>query len=105
MRLDVDESRALQKFVWYWPQTKQVRAFIQLKAKGTSPTMKKISQEIVGAIPFSEGVPLDVQRNKVSQLDSILARVLTMTQAWRNWQVEVNALTPALLEREFSLIN
>lgn len=100
MRMQVDESRAVKKFVWYWLQTKQARAFIESKAKGTSPTMKKISQGVVCAIPYPTNVALDIQRGKVTQLDSLLASVSTMARASRTWQTEVSALVPALLESE-----
>jgi type I restriction enzyme S subunit len=102
MRLNIDESRAHKRFVWYWLQTKQVRRFIESKAKGTSPTMKKISQGVVCAIPYPENIPLDTQRTKVSKLDSLMAEVSTMAGASETWETEVKALIPALLESEFN---
>ena len=101
MRLHVDESQAIKRFVWYWLQTKHVRGFIESKAKGTSPTMKKISQGVVCAIPYPKALSLDIQRSKVSQLDSLLANVSTMAGASQTWQTELNALIPSLLERAF----
>jgi len=101
MRLNVDETRSLKRFVWYWLQTKGSRAFIESKAKGTSPTMKKISQGVVCAIPFPRDLSLDRQCQKLAQLDALLATVSAMASAARSWEMEVNALVPALLEREF----
>jgi len=43
MRVAVDESVATKRFVWYWMRSPVVRTYIQEKAKGTSPTMKKIA--------------------------------------------------------------
>jgi type I restriction enzyme S subunit len=40
-------------------------------AKGTSPTMKKISQKLVQAIPFPSAVSLDEQLRIVSYLDGL----------------------------------
>jgi type I restriction enzyme S subunit len=101
MRLNVDESRALKRFVWYWLQTKHVRAFVESKAKGTSPTMKKISQGVVCAIPFPKSISLDIQRSRIATLDAVLAIVGTMAATAQTWETEANALIPALLETEF----
>ena len=100
MRLNVDETQALKRFVWYWLQTKGVRSFIQAKAKGTSPTMKKISQGVVCAIPYPKALPLDYQRHKIAQLDELLARISTLTGIARGWEAEVDSLVPAFLEQE-----
>jgi type I restriction enzyme S subunit len=100
MRLHVNEIRALKRFVWYWLQTKASRAFVESKAKGTSPTMKKISQGVVCAIPFPKDLSLDRQRQKIAQLDTLLGTIATIAEASRSWEIGVNALVPALLEKE-----
>jgi type I restriction enzyme S subunit len=101
MRLTVNETQTDKRFVWYWLQTKRSRKFIESKAKGTSPTMKKISQDIVRAIPYPAALPLDMQARKVTQLDGLLLAVSAMADTSGSWQTEVNALIPALLEKEF----
>jgi type I restriction enzyme S subunit len=103
MRLNVDETRALKKFVWYWLQTKHVRMFIESKAKGTSPTMKKISQGVVWAIPFPKNITLSCQIQKINQLDTLLEKVKTLAASPSSWQPELNSLIPVLLEKEIGL--
>jgi type I restriction enzyme S subunit len=75
--------------------------FIESKAKGTSPTMKKISQAVVCAVPFPAAASLDCQVRKSLQLDNLLAAVSSVANISGTWQTEVNALVPALLGREF----
>lgn len=103
MRLNVDETRALKKFVWYWLQTKHVRKFIESKAKGTSPTMKKISQGVVWAIPFPKNITISCQIQKINQLDTLLEKVKTLAASPSSWQPELNSLIPVLLEKEIGL--
>lgn len=102
MRLQVDEAQALKRFIWYWLQTKQTRAFIESKAKGTSPTMKKISQTIVCAIPYPKNLSVELQREKICQLDNILGTVSHVSDLFRGWQTETSTFIPALLKREFA---
>lgn len=102
MRLNVDETRALKRFVWYWLRTKRVRGFLKAKAKGTSPTMKKISQGVVYAIPYPKDLSLDHQRRKTSQLDALLATLSAMVDVSQSWETEVDALIPAFLQKEFA---
>jgi len=73
MRVDVDDSYADRRFVWYWLQSPVVREFIGKEAKGTSPTMKKISQGTVMQIPFPQGLPLTHLRQLVNFLRQKLA--------------------------------
>ncbi len=47
IRIPVAVHLASPKFVWYWLQSPMVRDYIIKNAKGSSPTMKKISQRIL----------------------------------------------------------
>lgn len=51
MRFKVNPMKADSKFLLYWLQSKEVRNYIQSKASGASPTMKKIRQDTVCNIP------------------------------------------------------
>jgi type I restriction enzyme, S subunit len=75
MRLELQNDGVEKRFVWYWLQSPIVRDFISQNAKGTSPTMKKISQGTVMAIPFPTSLPLPEQRRIVSELDMLQAAV------------------------------
>jgi type I restriction enzyme S subunit len=101
MRVDVDDKYADPKFVWYWLQSHVVRQFIQKEAKGTSPTMKKISQGTVMQIPFPEGLLLNEQRRIVAYLDGLQAQVDALKKLQTQTAAELDALLPSILDRTF----
>lgn len=75
MKVPLDSSQVDTRFAWFWLQTPLVREFIMSEAKGTSPTMKKISQSTVMRIPFPSEVPLNQQQQIVARLDQLQARI------------------------------
>nr|WP_242018981.1 restriction endonuclease subunit S [Trichocoleus sp. FACHB-832] len=101
MRLDVNESKADKKFVHRWLTCTPVRDYIKSKAKGTSPTMKKISQEIVMNIPFPSDVSLLQQRRIVSYLHELQTKVDTIKQLRGQAINELDALLPSILDKAF----
>ena len=90
-----------QRFVWYWLQSPLVREFIGRHAKGTSPTMKKISQGVVCAIPFPSALPVTEQRRIVVALDGLSRLVDDLQQHQTDVAAELDALLPAILDRAF----
>jgi type I restriction enzyme S subunit len=101
MKLVVDEHRALTRFVWLWLQTTVVRDYIQTHAKGTSSTMKKISQPLVMNIPFPTGIDVNDQRGLVEQFDSAQARLAAVKSIQAETADELNALLNAIVDRAF----
>ncbi len=101
MRLEVNPSSSEKRFVWYWLQSPSVREFIGQTAKGTSPTMKKISQGIVMNIPFPSALPLPEQRRIVAELDALQAEVDALKRLQAETAEELDALLPAILDRAF----
>jgi type I restriction enzyme S subunit len=101
MRLDINEAIAERRFVWYWLQSPSCRDFIARNAKGTSPTMKKISQSTVMAIPFPASTPLPEQRRIVMELDVLQAEVDALRRLQAEIAAELNALLPSILDRAF----
>jgi type I restriction enzyme S subunit len=71
MRLPVDVGKALPRFVWYWLQSPIARKHVQMLSKGTSPTMAKIGQGTVMAMPFPAGIALGTQERLVAELDRL----------------------------------
>ncbi len=100
MRLTVDASAASKRFVWYWLQTHRCRRFVESKAKGTSSTMKKISQGVVCAIPFPATLSVQSQTAIVGRLDDRLTKINAAIAGMADWQQEVDALIPSLLTKE-----
>jgi type I restriction enzyme S subunit len=101
MKLTVDQAKVSTKFVWWWLRTKRVRDYIAAKAKGTSPTMKKISQPIVAGIPFPSGVSLQKQEQVVTELDVLQGRVTALKKLQTDTSLELEAMFPAILEMAF----
>jgi len=101
MRLDIRADTTMSRFVWYWLQTPLVRDFVVSNAKGTSPTMRKISQAIVMSIPFPRAVSLAEQRRIVAYLDDLQAKVDRLKALQAQTAAELDALLPAILDRAF----
>jgi len=101
MRLNTRGDIVFKRFVWYWLQSPLARDFIERKAKGTSPTMKKISQSIVMNIPFPTSVPIEKQKQIVAELDVLHAEVDKIKHLQIDSAAELDALLPAILDRAF----
>jgi type I restriction enzyme S subunit len=100
MRIPVDPEKADTRFVWYWLQAPQVRDFIERNAKGTSPTMKKISQGTVMAIPFPK-VSLQEQQQIVAELEGLQIKVDHLKGLHKKTAAELDALLPSILDKAF----
>ena len=101
MRTRVKEEEADVRFVHYWLMTPLARGFIRSRARGTSPTMKKIAQRDVMEIPFPKAIDLAEQHRIVSRLDRLQAQVDELTVLQDATQVELDALLPSILDRAF----
>lgn len=101
MKLNTDDSKVDRRFVWYWLQCPVARNFIEENAKGTSPTMRKISQATVMGIPFPVGLSLVLQRQLVADLDVIRERTLALIRLQEETATEIGALMPSILDRAF----
>ena len=101
MRLDVQPTDVDRRFVWYWLQSPTARKFIAKHAKGTSPTMKKISQGIVMAIPFPSSLRLSAQNRVVAALDALQAQVGALEKLQVETAAELDALLPSILNKAF----
>ena len=101
MRLVVDEDQASKRFVHYWLMSTRARDYIQRNAKGTSPSMKKISQGIVLGIPFPSKLSIDQQRRIVIYLDGLQAKVDSLKRLQSETAAELDALLPSVLDQAF----
>jgi type I restriction enzyme S subunit len=101
MRLVVNEEIVDKRFLLYWLRSVSVRDYIQRNAKGTSPTMKKISQGIVMNIPFPSALSLEEQRRIVAYLDGLQGKVDALKQLQAQTQAELDALLPSVLDKAF----
>jgi type I restriction enzyme S subunit len=101
MRVPIDPRKASTRFVWYWLQSARARDFIRRSAKGTSPTMKKISQPIVQQVPFPANLTLDVQEDIARRLDAIRASTNSVAEIQAETSNELKAMLPAILDKAF----
>lgn len=101
MKLPVDRELANTKFIWYWLQSTRARDFVRASAKGTSPTMKKISQGVVEAIPFPSQLSVFEQTQLVRQFDAMKTKFDTMNVLQEDTERELDAMLPAILDQEF----
>jgi type I restriction enzyme S subunit len=101
MKVVVDPSKAYTPFVWHWMQTTIVRDYIKRSAKGTSPTMKKITQGIVAGTPFPTAISVSEQHRIVTQLDAMQAKIDSVKQLQDGTAAGLAALMPAILDRAF----
>ena len=99
MRIPVDESLALTRFVYYWLRTPGVRSMLERAGSGTSSTMKKITQQDVMSLPFPTGVSVSQQESVVHALDEIVHRVEELKSVELSTGRDLEALMPAFLDR------
>jgi type I restriction enzyme S subunit len=102
MRLPLNLDQADPTFVWYWLQSPPARDFIFAKAKGTSSTMKKISQGVVMAIPFPAHLSLPEQRGIVAELDRLQTETDSLKALQAQIATELRALMPSIISRAFT---
>lgn len=102
MRLEVNKALVDPRFLLYWLQSPFVRDFIRSKAKGTSASMKKISQKNVMAIPFPRSASLAQQLRIVSALDSLAQQRDLLTTLEAESASEIKALLPSILHDVFA---
>jgi type I restriction enzyme, S subunit len=101
MRLEFKESAVESRFVWYWLQSPSAREFIGQNSKGTSPTMKKISQGVVMAIPFPSSLKVNEQRQIVAYLDALREQTDALKILQNETSTGLRALMPAILDKAF----
>ncbi len=102
MRLVIDERHAEKRFVHFWLMSPIVRAYINRVAKGTSPTMKKISQTVVMNIPFPSSLSVSEQRRFVAHISDLQTSANTLTHLQTDTSFELATLFHAILTRAFS---
>jgi type I restriction enzyme S subunit len=101
MKVPVDQNKASTRFVWYWLQSARARDFVRRSAKGTSPTMKKISQSVVQQVPFPANLALGEQDAIVRRIDTLRATEGTVAAIQAETAAELDAMLPAILDKAF----
>ena len=102
MRIRCDPGLTDTRFVHLWLQSRPVREYIRRVSRGTSPTMKKIAQGDVQAIPFPTHLDLREQQRMVGELDRILAEVEAVATTRARLGARLEQVLPGVLDRAFS---
>ena len=100
MRCRLREDKADIEFAHYWLQSSVVREHVRHRAKGTSPTMKKISQGDVQEMPFPL-VSLDAQRAMAKQLRLVQEMVDAMAGLQAQTSAELDDFLASVLHKAF----
>jgi len=101
MRLLIDEERVDKKFVLSWLKSSLVRSYIISSAKGTSPTMKKISQGTVINIPFPISLSLEKQRNLAQKMSFLELKIQHARSIREEASKCLDVLLPSILDKAF----
>jgi len=101
MRLETKSHSVERRFVWYWLQSQPAREFLSKNAKGTSPTMKKISQGTVMAIPFPSSLPVIEQRRIVAKLDALQTEIDVLKRLQAETAADLDALLRSVVDHAF----
>ena len=101
MRLEINEQLVSSEFTHLWLRSPKVREFIMANAKGTSPSMKKISQVVVNNIPFPVGVSVDQQKDILRLYDVLYAKADALKALQAQSAAELAALLPSVLDKAF----
>jgi type I restriction enzyme, S subunit len=101
MRLRVDPSEADTRFVHYWLRSTPARDYVKATARGTSPTMKKIGQGDVMAIPFPTKLSLSDQQRVVAWLDELSSKLDALLAVQESRHASLAAIWAASLNDAF----
>jgi type I restriction enzyme S subunit len=101
IRIRVNLELADPKFIARYFHSSEARQYVESHVTGTSPTMKKISQPKLEAMPIPV-LPLTEQHRIVAYLDGLQAKVDELRRLQAETQKELNALMPSILAKAFA---
>jgi type I restriction enzyme, S subunit len=97
MRMQVDQTRAAPEFVKYWVMSPLCVRYIRKHTKGTSPSVQKINQRALVAMPYPRNVGLDDQRRWVARLDRLFDEVEELERRIREQYSAIQAFKENLI--------
>lgn len=101
MRMQVDRTRVMPEFVKYWIMSPLCVRYIRKHTKGTSPSVQKINQRALVAMPFPPNVNLDVQRAWVERLDRLFEEVEELERRIREQYAAIQGFKDNLIRAAF----
>jgi type I restriction enzyme S subunit len=101
MRMQVDPARVMPEFVKYWIMSPLCVRYIRKHTKGTSPSVQKINQRALVAMPFPRDAALDVQRTWVERLDRLFDEVEYLEREIREQYSAIQSFKDNLIRAAF----
>ncbi|MBO0662507.1 restriction endonuclease subunit S [Jiella sp. MQZ9-1] len=101
MRMQVDRARVMPEFVKYWIMSPLCVHYIRKHTKGTSPSVQKINQRALVAMPFPRGAALNVQRTWVERLDRVFDEAEYLERKIREQYSAIQAFKDNLIRAAF----
>lgn len=102
MRAKVNHETVLPEFVKYWIMSPLCVRYVRQHTKGTSPSVQKINQRALIAMPFPKQISLRDQRQWVDRLDKLFNEVEQIEQLIRQQYEEVCQYKDIVLNAAFS---
>lgn len=100
IRLRVNFEKVLPEFVELYMMSLEAREYIESKATGTSPTMKKVSQPVIAAIPFPD-IPLNQQRIILERMEILQKRIKEILDLQEKCISELTGLVSSIITNTF----
>jgi len=100
IRLRVNCEKVLPEFVELYMMSLEAREYIESKATGTSPTMKKVSQPVIAAIPFPD-IPLNQQRIILERMEILQKRIKEIHDLQEKCLSELTGLVSSIITNAF----
>lgn len=100
IRLRVNFEKVLPEFVELYMMSLEAREYIESKATGTSPTMKKVSQPVIAAIPFPD-IPLNQQRIILERMEILQKRIKEILDLQEKCISELTGLVSSIITNAF----
>jgi type I restriction enzyme S subunit len=101
MRMQVDQALAIPEFVKYWIMSPLCVQYIRQHTRGTSPSVQKINQRALVAMPFPRGASLDDQRKWADRLDRLFDEVESLEQRIRDQYSAIRSFKDNLIRSAF----
>jgi len=100
IRLRVNCEKVLPEFVELFMMSLEAREYIESKATGTSPTMKKVSQPVIAAMPFPD-IPLNQQRIILERIEILQKRIKEIHDLQEKCLFELTGLEYSIISNAF----
>lgn len=101
MKMTVNPSKALTRFIYYYLRSPDARAYIMSRAHGASSTMKKIGKQVVQGILVPLPPPSE-QQSVVLMLDAYQHEARRLEAIYQRKLAALDELKQSLLHQAFS---